>query len=75
MLVEVVGVDVARAVLVADVRDLAHERHVLDERGDEDVLTLVDVGADLDRELCERAKTSVLGHRGNHIDWRVNEAV
>ena len=32
VLVEVSGIDVARAVLVADVRDLAHERHVLDER-------------------------------------------
>ena len=37
---------------------------MLDERGDEDVLTLVHVGADLDRELCgarEDVRFSVIG--------------
>jgi hypothetical protein len=55
MLIEERGVDVARSDLVRDVGDLSDERRVLDESGDENVLTFADVGADFDGELREGA--------------------
>ena len=50
VLVDVVDVDVARAVLVGDPRDRAHQRRVLDEPVDQDGLALADVRAHLDGE-------------------------
>ena len=64
VLVEVGGVDVTGADLVRDVGDLAHERRMLDQPGDEDVLALAHVRADLDRELGQGAKTSVVTWSG-----------
>ena len=52
VLVDVGHVDIAGAVAVGHVGDLAHERRVLDQAEDEQVLAVADVGADLHCKLC-----------------------
>ncbi len=52
VLVDVGHVDVASAAAVGHVGDLTHERRVLDQAEDEQVLAVADVGADLHGKLC-----------------------
>jgi hypothetical protein len=62
ILVAVDGYDVPRARLVRSGRQRPHERRLLDQSGDRDVLPFLDVRADANDEIGVLAEEILVGH-------------